>query len=239
LSQQTTFPPESFYNKNYETRQVTLTSPKPLSIVVYGDFLDVIETNADLDKVYIWFNIQDSNPRVRLSRALGVQTPFSKIILDWEDTEDGKYITLLVGKDFSFRILRGIITLAQDLVGLARESTLVATKRNEELTYIPPQNVHQNGDSGANPLIINYGSVVVFFLNVSSVGGTDSTLDVYIDIQDPASGNWVNQDKFPQVTTAGIWALALPVRAVKYRVRWVLGGTNPSFTFSIGVVIVK
>jgi len=71
------------------------------------------------------------------------------------------------------------------------------------------------------------------------VSGTSPALDVYIDIRDPASGNWVNQDKFPTVTGVGTWALALPVRSTRYRIRWVLGGTTPSFTFSVGVVIVK
>jgi hypothetical protein len=213
---------------------VTLTR-KPLSIVVYGDFLDVVTTNADLSRVYIWFNEQDTNPRLPLNSAIGVITPFHKIILDWEESENGKFIVFLIGREFSFRVLKSIVHIAGDLVGLAKDASL----RNVELTYIPSMTVTTNGDSGATPLIVNYGSVVVFFLNVTSVGGTDPTLDVYIDIQDPASGAWVNQDKFPTVTSTGTWALALPVRAVKYRVRWVLGGTSPSFTFSVGVVIVK
>jgi hypothetical protein len=234
LEATTTFPKPFFYRKNYETRLVTLTS-KPLSIVVYGDFLDVVTTNADLSRVYIWFNEQDSNPRLPLNNALGVATPFHKIILDWEESENGKFIVFLIGREFSFRILKSIVHIAGDLVGLAKDASL----RNVELTYIPSMTVTASEDSGTNPLVINYGSVVVFFLNVTSVGGTNPTLDVYIDIQDPASGAWVNQDKFPTVTAPTTLALALPVRAVKYRIRWVLGGTSPSFTFSIGVVIIK
>jgi len=230
----TTFPKHLFYRKNYETLLVTLTR-KPLSLVVYGDFLDVVTTNADLSKVYVWFNEQDTNPKLPLSHAIGAVTPFHKLILDWEDSETNKFIVFLIGREFSFRILKSIVHIAGDLVGLAKDASL----RNVELTYIPSQTVTANGDSGANPLIIHYGSVVVFFLNVTSVGGTDSTLDVYIDIQDPASGNWVNQDKFPTVTAPTTLALAIPVRSTRYRVRWVLGGTSPSFTFSIGVVIVK
>jgi len=230
----TTFPKPLFYRKNYETRLVTLTR-KPLSLVVYGDFLDVISTNADLSKVYIWFNEEDSNPKLPLNSAVGVTTPFHKIILDWDDSETGKFIVFLIGREFSFRILKSIVHIAGDLVGLAKDASL----RNVELTYIPSMTVTANGDSGANPLIIHYGSVVVFFLNVTSVGGTNPTLDVYIDIQDPASGAWVNHDKFPTVTAPTTLALALPVRAVKYRIRWVLGGTTPSFTFSIGVVVIK
>jgi len=33
--------------------------------------------------------------------------------------------------------------------------------------------------------------------------------------------------------------MAEPVRSTKYRVRWVLGGTSPSFTFAVNVVIIK
>jgi hypothetical protein len=110
-----------------------------------------------------------------------------------------------------------------------------------EQTYLPRQTVTANGDSGATPLIILHGSVIVFFLDVVAVSGINPTLDVYIDIQDPASKKWVNQDKITQtpITSIGTWAIALPVRSTKYRVRWVLGGTNPSFTFSVGAVIIK
>jgi hypothetical protein len=110
---------------------------------------------------------------------------------------------------------------------------------HEEIPYLPSQTVTVNGDTGNNPLFVLKGNVVVFFLKVSAVSGTSPTLDLFIDIRDPASGDWVNQDKFPTVSSITTLALALPVRSTKYRVRWQLGGTTPSFTFSVGVVIVK
>ena len=110
---------------------------------------------------------------------------------------------------------------------------------NQQLTYIPPTTVTTNGDSGNTPLIIPAGFSVVFFLNVTAVSGTSPTLNVYIDIQDPISGSWVQQDAFPQVTAPTSLALAESVRSTKYRVRWVVGGTSPSFTFSVNVVVVK
>jgi hypothetical protein len=112
---------------------------------------------------------------------------------------------------------------------------------HEEIPYLPSQAVTSNGDSGSIPLIVRFGSVIVFYLDVTSVSGTSPTLDLFIDIQDPLSRKWVNQDKFTTtpITTTGTWSIALPVRSTKYRVRWQLGGTNPSFTFSVGVVIVK
>jgi hypothetical protein len=112
--------------------------------------------------------------------------------------------------------------------------------RNISFTYLPSDSRTTSGDTSSNPLDISYGNTVVFFLDVTEVNGTNPTLNVYIDIQDPASGKWVNQDKFTTtpITTTGTWAIALPVRSTKYRVRWVIDGINPLFTFSVGVVIV-
>jgi len=132
--------------------------------------------------------------------------------------------------------IRKIVQIQLDIAISALRDTL---KQNIGQTYLASATYTANGDSGATPLDTTYGSVVVFFLNVSAVSGTSPTLDLYIDIQDPASGNWVNQDKFATVTSTGTFALAEPVRSTKYRVRWVLGGSSPSFSFSIGVVIIK
>jgi hypothetical protein len=203
-------------------------------------------TTADISKIRI---IVDDGDVLDLSEFVPAEMIFpppKRIVLEWDPSEDGKTIQFLFGREYYKRAITYTeVVKSWDVA--PRLDTIISQlptlrddiKRNIELTYIAPQTVTSSGDSGANPLVINYGSVVVFFLNVSNVGGTDPTLNVYIDIQDPASGAWVNQDKFPTVTSTGTWALALPVRAVKYRVRWVLGGTNPSFTFSIGVVIIK
>jgi hypothetical protein len=125
------------------------------------------------------------------------------------------------------------------LINPATEDTLLSAFKHEERDYIASQTVTADGDSGATPLIIDYGSAVTFFLYVTAVSGTSPTLDMYVDICGPAADRWVNQDKFPTISAVGDYALALPVRARKYRCRWVLGGTTPSFTFAVGAVIVK
>jgi hypothetical protein len=108
----------------------------------------------------------------------------------------------------------------------------------EAKTYLS-QTVTAVGDSRDNPLTLTYGSVIVLFCDVTAVGGTSPTLDLYVDIRDPASGKWVNQDKFATISDVGTYALALAIRSNQYALRWVLGGTSPSFTFSVGVVVVK
>ena len=123
----------------------------------------------------------------------------------------------------------------------ASEDTLLKVHsrlHNTKHVILPSEARTASGDTHATPLHTEHGSVVVFFLDVTSVSGTTPTLDVYIDIQDPASKKWVEQDKFAQVTGTGIWALALFCRSTKYSIRWVLGGTSPSFTFSVGCVVI-
>jgi len=110
---------------------------------------------------------------------------------------------------------------------------------HQQLVYIPPTTVTTNGDSGNTPLVIVIGQTVVFFFNVSAVSGTSPTLNLYVDIQDPASLNWTNQYTFSTIVTTGLYYQPLQVQSTKYRIRWVVGGTSPSFTFSVGVVIIK
>jgi len=126
-----------------------------------------------------------------------------------------------------------------DRLDVALSALRDALKRNEPAAVLAVEARTTNGNTYAAPLATDYGSVITFFLDVTAVSGTAPTLDVYIDIQDPVSGKWVNQDKFPQVTATGTWALSVYVRSNKYAVRWVLGGTTPSFTFSVGAVIIK
>ena len=110
---------------------------------------------------------------------------------------------------------------------------------HEVMPYLPPTVITANGDSGSTPLLITRGHTVVFFINVTAVSGTSPTLNVYIDIQDPISGAWANQYSFPQITAVGLYYQPLQVQSTKYRVRWVLGGISPSFTFAVNVVIIK
>jgi hypothetical protein len=112
-------------------------------------------------------------------------------------------------------------------------------KQNVGLTYLSSATYTANGDSRANPLSVDYGSVIVLFCDVTAVSGTSPTLDLYVDIQDPCSGKWLNQDKFSTISAVGTYGLALNVRSNRYALRWVLGGASPSFTFSVGAVVVK
>jgi hypothetical protein len=93
------------------------------------------------------------------------------------------------------------------------------------------------------------GNGAMFFINVSAASGTGPTLVVRLQVQDPVSTNWVD---VPGAATATITGTGLTLLTVHpsivdvanskvsmplprtYRFAWVIGGTTPSFTFSIG-----
>jgi hypothetical protein len=107
--------------------------------------------------------------------------------------------------------------------------------------------------TGSGAAITNHNARgVQLFVNVGTVTGTTPTLVVRVQAQDPVSSNWVD---IPGAATASITAttgttpvlltiypgttatansvINLPLPRT-YRLAWVVGGTTPSFTFSVG-----
>ena len=127
------------------------------------------------------------------------------------------------------------------------------------LNLVPSSARTANGDSGL--IVINDMEMknLIVKLSVSAVSGTSPTLDVYFQQSLDGGNTFVDVAHFPQVTsvlTNPHW-VCLPVGAdnsVKsgvgdgtiaagttgvslvsnvWRVKWVIGGTTPSFTFAV------
>jgi hypothetical protein len=61
-------------------------------------------------------------------------------------------------------------------------------------------------------------------------------LDVYIEGKDQVSGKYKTLFSQTGISAVGTWWFTITTLAFKYiRVRWVIGGTSPSFTFSVGM----
>jgi len=70
-------------------------------------------------------------------------------------------------------------------------------------------------------------------VDVTAASGTSPTLDLYLEGKDTLSGKYNtiwNPAQITGVTTVWKELTDLPYRYI--RLRWVIGGTNPSFTFS-------
>lgn len=93
------------------------------------------------------------------------------------------------------------------------------------------------------------GRGAMFYVNVTAASGTTPTLVVQLQVQDPVSLSWID---ISGAATAAITGTGLSMLTVApgiseaantkvsqglprtYRFRWTIGGTSPSFTFSIG-----
>lgn len=75
----------------------------------------------------------------------------------------------------------------------------------------------------------------ILFLDVTAVSGTSPTLNVKIEVQNPL-GDWYEIAAFAQKTATGKEAKQVTIFGSKLRVNCVIGGTSPSFTFSLTAI---
>jgi hypothetical protein len=73
-------------------------------------------------------------------------------------------------------------------------------------------------------------------LDVTAVSGTSPSLDVYIEGKDQMSGKYKVLFSQTGINAVSTYWFTITTLAFKYiRVRWVISGTSPSFTFSVGL----
>jgi len=92
--------------------------------------------------------------------------------------------------------------------------------------------VTANGNT--SDINVNPFSVIELEIKVTSVSGTTPTLDVYIEGKFENTGDYKTLASQTGITATGIWFVTINPCAFRYiRVRWVVGGTSPSFTFRV------
>lgn len=70
-------------------------------------------------------------------------------------------------------------------------------------------------------------------LKVTAVSGTTPTMDVYIEGKFEATGDYKTLASQTGITGTGTWFFTINPLIFRYiRVRWNVGGTSPSFTFT-------
>ena len=105
--------------------------------------------------------------------------------------------------------------------------------RTSYVTLLPSAARTSSGNSGAFNLY-DHDELLVF-LNVTSVSGSSPTLDVKVQTQDP-SGEWYELASFTQRTATGKEAKAVTCFGENIRITYIIGGSSPSFTFSVTAV---
>jgi len=77
-------------------------------------------------------------------------------------------------------------------------------------------------------------SVLEIELKVISVSGTTPTLDIYIEGKFENTGDYKTLASQTGITATGTWFFTINPCAFRYlRVRYVVGGTSPSFIFRV------
>jgi len=107
--------------------------------------------------------------------------------------------------------------------------------------YVPSSARNVSGNSGT--IDATRWQAICLFLDITAVSGTTPTLDVALEGLDPQSNSWFTLYAFPQKTAVGkdnrsigIGFETGKILPPSIRVAWTIGGTTPSFTFSVGMI---
>lgn len=95
-----------------------------------------------------------------------------------------------------------------------------------------------NGDSKSTPIAVGAYNEANFVLKVTAASESSPTLDVSILTYDKTSDTWNTLTTFTQKTTTGVELKTVSTN-LGYLIAfsWTVGGTSPSFTFSIGATL--
>jgi len=93
------------------------------------------------------------------------------------------------------------------------------------------------GNTHSTPIDVMQFKEGTFFINVTAKSGTTPTLDVVVESKDPAADIWNTIATFTQATdvTNELKAVAANL-GNKIAIKYTIGGTSPSFTFSVYAV---
>lgn len=107
----------------------------------------------------------------------------------------------------------------------------------QDLTIQPSTTVTTNGQSA--DLTVGGYRELTLFVNVTNVTGTSPTLNIVLLSKDPVSGVYAPIDtSMPQITAPGMYTLSKSGGLGSIiAVGWTVGGTSPSFEFSVGGVL--
>ena len=154
-----------------------------------------------------------------------------------------------------YRIPVAIALLPQELGDLARQLGLadlvqvlrvsivdskIALPTDQQYVYKESMLLHSGtvtASGNTADIDVSRFSSIRVALKVTAVSGTTPTLDLYIDGKYEATGDYVALLSRTGVTATGFYELGqLDNLTFRYiRVRWVLGGTSPSFTISVAM----
>ena len=198
-----------------------------------------------------------------LSGAEAYEAYFWSLRIRWGSSEDNKILTLIFCGEQTLKLVMPLqsVSIVRDDVGLAKEATvsklanalrsvggdsLLATIYDSyiivpvdiQARYKPSGLTLYSGTVTTNgntaDIDVSPYSALELLLKVTSVLGTNPTLSVYIEGKFEATGDYKTLVYQENITNTGIWYFTITQLIFRYlRVRWIVGGTSPSFTFTV------
>jgi hypothetical protein len=166
----------------------------------------------------------------------------NNIILEYTGTDGNIYrvpVALLMLPQ-EFGDLAAQLTLA-DLLEMVRvkiADSAIIVPVEQQSRYKPAGmtlysgTVTASGNSG--DVDVSTISALEVELKVTAVSGTSPTLNVFIEGRFETTGDYKTLASQTGITSAGIWFFTIDPLIFRYiRVRWVVSGTSPSFTFRV------
>ena len=224
---------------------------------VYGDriYIDTVRTTADLSRLYYGVDDKALIP-ASLSPVLDLSPGFfTRIKLEWDSVNDNKTLVLVIGREASLRIEpprpvdivadhSGVKDILSKLTFDANSNLKIDNANYEVMAPTDIQAVYKSkatlysgtvSTSGNTADIdVSQFTVLEIALKVTNIGGTNPALSVYIEGKFEDTGDYKPLVYQENITSTGIWFFTITKLAFRYiRVRWVVSGTSPSFTFTV------
>jgi hypothetical protein len=180
---------------------------------------------------------------------------FKYVRVEWDNVNDGKTLALVIGREASLRIEppravdivadhSGIKDILSKLTFDSASNLKINNANYEVLAPADIQAVFKSSavlfsgtvTSSGNTADIDMSNFTVLEieLKVTSVSGTNPALFVYIEGKFEATGDYKPLVYQENISSTGIWFFTITKLAFRYiRVRWVVSGTSPSFSFTV------
>jgi len=148
-------------------------------------------------------------------------------------------------------------TIAENLQMASARVSVHPSPKGRETVAIQASVTKAATFSGAGVNMPNHAKTAIIFLDVTVGTGTSPTLDVTLEMQDPTGTDWKQFAAFSQKTAAvtspsfivvGLGVLAAEISGEdtvanimlpgKIRAVATIGGTTPSFTYSVTAVVI-
>jgi hypothetical protein len=216
------------------------------AIDIRGDvvYIDTVRTNADLSKLFIGVDDKGLLP-ASLTPVIDLRpSQFEYVRLEWDSANDGRTLVLVIGREASMRIEpprpvdivadhSGIKDILSKLTFDSYSNLKIGIQAvlKSKMTLFSGT-VTASGNT-ADIDLSNF-TVLEIALKVTAVSGTNPVLSVYIEGKFEDTGDYKPLVYVENITSTGIWFLTITKLAFRYiRVKWIVGGTSPSFTFTV------